>query len=533
MARPWRLRDRIDRQPNGELRCVWILDLRDLGLGEPTFPSRVQAETYWRGLGRRSPARELERSLLPLVVELRARGVETPNRLARELNARAIKTSAGCNWRGFTVKRLFEASGELLRQARLEEPRPHILGRRSTRRGRAVTAAAIKAKKEAADQRSSVLLPLIVEMRHSGETALRKAAAKLNDSGHTAPRGGQCCAMTVKRALARRKRVGFPITRGEQDGVRRAQAVKYDQCLERRLGRLIDRGWDNTVALSRELNRRGWLNRSGQPWGTDRLGDYVKHHLPAIWSLIRTQVGDPVVWQEIEARFIEAEQRGVFTLTALAEFFNEQRQRTASGQGVWSRDTIEYARRRLGRAQSEETRSVRLAHAKRIHDGLARREGINREPFDLRRRAAKMAAKGVVTPMGLPLTEGRLRAALYRDGSGRRHERWFSAERAAEFDALVAAGKGAGEIAWELNMSKKAVESRREMLRRRNSNGPKANRCRFAFGAEASTRHTAWRLATAAVGGEGSRPPKAPASDRPTRSRARPGPGSSYRPLTE
>jgi hypothetical protein len=457
------IRERIKRRADGN----WTVDAREFGFGKLTFATEIQALACERQL-RLGRVQEYERGLLPLVVELRRFGVKTLGGLARELNARGVKTGKGGDWYPATVKRLVEASTQL------ERDPPHILGRRCTRRGIAVTAAAIKAKKQAADQRASVLLPLIVEMRCSGETSLRKAAAKLNGSGLTAPRGGQCYAMTVKRALARRQRASCPVTRREQDAVRRAQAVKYEQWLERRLWRLIDRGCDSTVALSPELNRLGWLSLKGLPWSVNSLGQYVSHHLPAIWSLIRARGSlDGLLWQEIRARFVEAERVGIRARRALSEFFNRRRQRTPSGhQAAWNEWLIQHARKRLGLGvQSKAEQRARLAHAKRIHDGIARREGIDREPFSLRTRAAKMTAKGTVTAMGLPFTEQRLRgSALYRGAArGRRDARYWSAERKAEFDALVEAGCSVGEIAWDLGISESAVRSRRRLQRQRES----------------------------------------------------------------
>jgi hypothetical protein len=414
-----------------------------------------------------------ERDLLPVVVELRLGGLETLNGLARELNARGIKTGEGCNWYPSTVERLFDASDELVRQARLRSVRPHILGRRCARRGFRVTAAATLAVMQAADQRASGLLPLIVEMRCSGETSLRKAAAKLNRSGLAAPRGGQCCAMTVKRALARRMRsdpgrLGHPVTPREQKAVRRAQSIKFDRCLERRLCQLLDRGYQNTTALSAELNRLGWLSKWGLAWTVNSLGQYVSQHLPAIWQLFRARDLDGALWREVRALFVKAEQLGIRSRPAMTEFFNDRRQRSLSGRHRWNEHLIQYARKRLGLTESEATRVARRVQAKRIHDGIARREGIDREPFSAHTRAAKMAAKGAVTPMGLPMTEGALRRVLYRGRRrGRRDACFWSDERKAEFEALVEAGRSVHEIVWDLGVSESAVRSRLWKRRKR------------------------------------------------------------------
>jgi hypothetical protein len=211
------------------------------------------------------------------------------------------------------------------------------------------------------------------------------------------------------------------------------------------------------------LNRTGWLTATGLAWTVGSLGPYLRRHAPELWDEIRAYNDvESALWQAIRARFAEAEALGIRTEPALAEFFNSARVRTPAGRYQWNLAKIHNARTRLGLVvNTKALREARKADAKRIHDGMARHDGINREPFNARVRASRMAEKGAVTPTGLPMTELRLRKRYLGARRGWRAARYWSKERLAELAMLIAAGRSDSEIAWELGISKSAVSHKR------------------------------------------------------------------------
>src|SRR5215469_16418805 len=116
--------------------------------------------TVARNARRSAITRDHARDLLPLVVELRLGGLETRAALARELNARGIKTAAGNQWYSSTVGRLLDASNEAVRQARLRRDEE-----RHGRRGAMVR------------DRERDFLPLVVELRLFGGLETRAGLA--------------------------------------------------------------------------------------------------------------------------------------------------------------------------------------------------------------------------------------------------------------------------------------------------------------------------------------------------------------------
>ena len=77
---------------------------------------------------------------------------------------------------------------------------PERLSGAARRRGAQASA---KTRIARAEQRAADLQPAIEEARQSGATSLRAIAAKLNDRGIPAPRGGAWTAAAVQRTLSR------------------------------------------------------------------------------------------------------------------------------------------------------------------------------------------------------------------------------------------------------------------------------------------------------------------------------------------
>jgi hypothetical protein len=435
-----------------------------------------------RALGDSVASENPERALVPLVAELRLAGIETPTAMACELNARGITTEAGCDWYCGTVKRLFKASDELVRSARLAEAPRHILGRRSSRRGAAATAAAIQAHKRHAAARANLLLPVIIEAHHAGAIALRPIAKRANEQGKGAPRGGHCYAMTIKRVLDRRgetrlvKHGGLaPMAAAEQKAVRQARIRQYDERLKRRLDWLVDRGYSSTGALVPELNRRGWLSFWGRPWNVGLLGAHLRDHFPALLDMIQTYRG-PARRALIEAAYQRADREGITDRAARVAAFNLWGVPTLSGRGAgcWNKSVMYYADRgvgrvpirrrgvsvtlnRRGRSGNTPKQNAVIEHNKRLVKaviGIKRRGG---RPSG-REILAQLAAKGLSSGFdGRPLTVQKIYAVCYARGIRLGRRRLWSEEDVTEMVALKGQGKTVGWIAGFFRASRRTV----------------------------------------------------------------------------
>jgi Recombinase len=120
--------------------------------------------------------------MLPTIRMLIAAGFVSQRGLANELNRRGIPGAVGGRWHRTTVVRMLRRLDLLMSQ-------------------RGINSELVS--KSVVDVRAESLRPTIRKLRKSGFGSIKAIAAKLNDQGIAAPRGGKWHLTTVTRLLER------------------------------------------------------------------------------------------------------------------------------------------------------------------------------------------------------------------------------------------------------------------------------------------------------------------------------------------
>jgi hypothetical protein len=249
-----------------------------------------------------SPFELHARELGPLFRELIATGIDSPKKIATELNRRRIPRLNGNKWCGRSVMRA------------LQYPAPELVD--SVRHaGRRYKPANLKRAQEANQERAAAhwfrLLRSLTELIASGIRNPNAVAAELNRWGVGGVNGGTWCRASLMEALRRDAPEVAQELSGRDPAVVRAslelawratQKIANDFAARMLpiMRELIANGF-TPYLIAAELNRRGIFGRYGKKWRDDTVRKSVQRADPALYEKWSEWCAGRVVRRDLRA----------------------------------------------------------------------------------------------------------------------------------------------------------------------------------------------------------------------------------------
>jgi DNA invertase Pin-like site-specific DNA recombinase len=265
------------------------------------------------------------RDLAPVIAEIQAAGIVTPIAIARELNARGIRTVCGGPW-----------SNKLI---------PKLLARLYFGRNAKQAAQAHRAAKHAW---MAELAPVIADIRASGCTSARSIARALNARGISACKGGAWRGDVVQALMARLANGLSPLSY-----VRRTNHLSKLRLI---IKEIQASGIHSANGIGRELNARGIRGLLGGRWGANQVRQVLMRLTEGLnrTEFMSTQAAAAVTWVSMLKPIVARIQaRGHTSMKGIARELNARRIPAYCG-GRWRGTEV---RRLMARMEGERQRA--------------------------------------------------------------------------------------------------------------------------------------------------------------------------------